>query len=153
MEDKLAPTDPPPIAETCLQTIRLLADQLTVYTDGSATAALGAMSQQQQQQRQPLKCNNISCRTISSLATANRLRASLWAPQCLGLSPKPPCNGSKGGYLQSLHRNSGKGLMMTPGSLFRRTLHDQLTTEEPLFRHCSECTHTNFECRVYICVR
>ncbi len=37
-EDKLAPTDPPPIAETCLQTIRLLDGQLTVYTDGVATA-------------------------------------------------------------------------------------------------------------------
>ncbi len=37
-EGKLAPTDPPPTAETCLQTIRLLAGQLTVYDDGSATA-------------------------------------------------------------------------------------------------------------------
>ncbi len=34
----MAPTDPPPTAETCLQTIRLLAGQLTVYIDGSATA-------------------------------------------------------------------------------------------------------------------
>ncbi len=30
--------DPPPTAETCLQTIRLLDSQLTVYTDGSASA-------------------------------------------------------------------------------------------------------------------
>ncbi len=37
-EGKLAPTDPPLTAETCLQTFHLLADQLTVYTDGSATA-------------------------------------------------------------------------------------------------------------------
>ncbi len=37
-EGKLAPTDPPPTAETCLQTIRLLDDQLTVYADGSASA-------------------------------------------------------------------------------------------------------------------
>ncbi len=37
-EDKLAPTDPPPIAETCLQTTRLLTGRLTVYTDDSATA-------------------------------------------------------------------------------------------------------------------
>ncbi len=37
-DDKLAPTDPPHIAETCLQTIRLLDGQLTVYTDGAATA-------------------------------------------------------------------------------------------------------------------
>ncbi len=37
-EDKPAPTDPPPTAETCLQTILLLAGQLTVYMDGSATA-------------------------------------------------------------------------------------------------------------------
>ncbi len=36
-EGKLAPTDPPPTAETCLQTIRLLDGQLTVYTDGSAS--------------------------------------------------------------------------------------------------------------------
>ncbi len=35
---KLAPTDPPTTAETCLQTIRPLHGQLTVYTDGSATA-------------------------------------------------------------------------------------------------------------------
>ncbi len=33
-----APTGPPPTTETCLQTIYLLAGQLTVYTDGSATA-------------------------------------------------------------------------------------------------------------------
>ncbi len=38
MEGKLAPTDPPWTAETCLQTIRLQASQLTVYTDSSATA-------------------------------------------------------------------------------------------------------------------
>ncbi len=38
MEGKLAPTDPPLTAETCLQTIRLHASQLTVYTDSSATA-------------------------------------------------------------------------------------------------------------------
>ncbi len=37
-EDKPAPTDPPPTAKTCLRTIRLLAGQLTVYMDGSATA-------------------------------------------------------------------------------------------------------------------
>ncbi len=37
-EGKLAPTDPPPTADTCLQTIRLLDGQLTVYTDGSASA-------------------------------------------------------------------------------------------------------------------
>ncbi len=37
-EGKLAPTDPPLTTETCLQTIRLLAGQLIVYTDGSATA-------------------------------------------------------------------------------------------------------------------
>ncbi len=37
-EGKLAPTDPPPTAETCLQTICLVAGQLTVYTDDSATA-------------------------------------------------------------------------------------------------------------------
>ncbi len=30
--------NPPPTAETCLQTIRLLDGQLTVYTDGSASA-------------------------------------------------------------------------------------------------------------------
>ncbi len=35
---KLAPTDPPPTAEMCLTTIRHLDGQLTVYTDGSATA-------------------------------------------------------------------------------------------------------------------
>ncbi len=29
-EDKMAPTDPPPTAETCLQTILFLAGQLTV---------------------------------------------------------------------------------------------------------------------------
>ncbi len=32
----MAPTDPPPTAEACLQTIRLLAGQLTVYIDGWA---------------------------------------------------------------------------------------------------------------------
>ncbi len=37
-EGKLAPTDPPLTAAKCLQTIRLLTGQLTVYTDGSATA-------------------------------------------------------------------------------------------------------------------
>ncbi len=37
-EDKLAPKDPPPAAEKCLQTIRLLAGLLTVYIDGSASA-------------------------------------------------------------------------------------------------------------------
>ncbi len=37
-EGKLAPTYPPPTAETCLQTIRLLYGQLTVYTDGLASA-------------------------------------------------------------------------------------------------------------------
>ncbi len=37
-EGKLAPTDPPTTAETCLQTIRILDDQLTIYTDGSASA-------------------------------------------------------------------------------------------------------------------
>ncbi len=37
-EGKLAPTVPPPTAETCLQTIHLLAGQLTAYTDGSASA-------------------------------------------------------------------------------------------------------------------
>ncbi len=37
-EGKLAPTDPPATAETCLQTIRLVDGQLTVYTDGSASA-------------------------------------------------------------------------------------------------------------------
>ncbi len=37
-EGKLAPTDPSPTAEACLQTIRLLDGQLTVYTDGSASA-------------------------------------------------------------------------------------------------------------------
>ncbi len=36
-EGKLAPTDPPPTAETCHQTIRLLDGQLTVYTDGLAS--------------------------------------------------------------------------------------------------------------------
>ncbi len=36
-EGKLATTNPPPTTETCLQTIRLLADQVTVYTDGLAT--------------------------------------------------------------------------------------------------------------------
>ncbi len=35
---KLALTDPPLNAETCLQTIRLLVGQLTVYADGLATA-------------------------------------------------------------------------------------------------------------------
>ncbi len=34
----VAPTDPPPTAETCLQTIPLLDGQLKVYTDGSASA-------------------------------------------------------------------------------------------------------------------
>ncbi len=38
LEDKLTPTDTPPKAETCPQAIRLLAGQLKVYTDGSATA-------------------------------------------------------------------------------------------------------------------
>ncbi len=38
-EVKLALTGPPPTVETCLQTIRLLAGQLTAYTDGSATAS------------------------------------------------------------------------------------------------------------------
>ncbi len=38
VEGKLAPTDPPPTAETCLQIIHLLASQLTVYTDASVTA-------------------------------------------------------------------------------------------------------------------
>ncbi len=33
----MAPTDPPLTAETCLQYIHLLADQLAAYTDGSAT--------------------------------------------------------------------------------------------------------------------
>ncbi len=37
-EGQLAPTDLPPAAETCFQTIRRLAGQLPVYTDGSATA-------------------------------------------------------------------------------------------------------------------
>ncbi len=37
-EGKLVPTDPPPTAETCHQIIRLLNGQLTVYTDGSASA-------------------------------------------------------------------------------------------------------------------
>ncbi len=37
-DDGRVPTDPPPTAETCLQTIRLLAGQFTVYTDGSASA-------------------------------------------------------------------------------------------------------------------
>ncbi len=37
-EGKLAPTDPPPTAETCLQTNRLLDGKLTVYTAGSASA-------------------------------------------------------------------------------------------------------------------
>ncbi len=37
-EGKLAPTDPPPTADTCLQTIRLLDGKLTVYTAGSASA-------------------------------------------------------------------------------------------------------------------
>ncbi len=37
-EGKLALMDPQPTAETCLQTIRLLDGQLTVYTDGSALA-------------------------------------------------------------------------------------------------------------------
>ncbi len=37
-EGKLAPTDPPPTSETCLQTICLVAGQLTVYTDDSVTA-------------------------------------------------------------------------------------------------------------------
>ncbi len=37
-EGELAPSDPPPTAETCLQTIRLLDGQLTIYTDGSASA-------------------------------------------------------------------------------------------------------------------
>ncbi len=39
-EGKLASTDPPPTAETCLQTIRLMDGQLTVFTDGSATAGI-----------------------------------------------------------------------------------------------------------------
>ncbi len=34
---QIIPTDPPPTSETCLPTIRLLAGQLTVYTDGSVT--------------------------------------------------------------------------------------------------------------------
>ncbi len=37
-EGKLARTDTPLTAETCLQTIHLLDGQLTVYTDGSASA-------------------------------------------------------------------------------------------------------------------
>ncbi len=37
-EGKLAPTDSPQTAETCLQAIRLLDGQLTVYTGGSASA-------------------------------------------------------------------------------------------------------------------
>ncbi len=37
-EGKLASADPPPTAEMCLQTIRLLAGNLTVYADGSTTA-------------------------------------------------------------------------------------------------------------------
>ncbi len=37
-EGKLATPDPPPTAKTCLQTIRFLDGQLTVYTDGSASA-------------------------------------------------------------------------------------------------------------------
>ncbi len=37
-EGKLAPTVTPPTAETCLQTIRLLDEELAVYTDESATA-------------------------------------------------------------------------------------------------------------------
>ncbi len=36
----MAPTDPPPTAEVCLQTIRLLAGQLTAYTDGSTPAGI-----------------------------------------------------------------------------------------------------------------
>ncbi len=36
-QGKRAPTDPPLTAEICLQTIHLLASQLTVYTDGSVT--------------------------------------------------------------------------------------------------------------------
>ncbi len=39
-EGKLAPTDSPLTAETCHQTIRLLAAQLTVYTEGSAAAEI-----------------------------------------------------------------------------------------------------------------
>ncbi len=35
---KLAPTDPPPTAETCLQATRLLDGQLTIFTDSSASA-------------------------------------------------------------------------------------------------------------------
>ncbi len=38
LEGKLAPTDPPSTAQKCLQTIRLLAGQITAYTGGSATA-------------------------------------------------------------------------------------------------------------------
>ncbi len=38
LEDKLTPTDTPPTAKTCPQTIRLLDGQLKVCTDGSATA-------------------------------------------------------------------------------------------------------------------
>ncbi len=38
IKDKTVPTDTPPTAETCLQTIRVLAVQLTVYTDDLATA-------------------------------------------------------------------------------------------------------------------
>ncbi len=38
LEGQLTPTDPPPTADRCLQTICFLAGQLTVYTDGSATA-------------------------------------------------------------------------------------------------------------------
>ncbi len=33
-EDNPAPTDPPPAAETCTQTIRPLAGQSIIYTDG-----------------------------------------------------------------------------------------------------------------------
>ncbi len=36
-EGNLAPTNPPPTAQTCLQTIRLLDGQLTVYIGGSAS--------------------------------------------------------------------------------------------------------------------
>ncbi len=37
-EGQLAPRGPPPTAVTCLQTVRLLDGQLTVYTDDSASA-------------------------------------------------------------------------------------------------------------------
>ncbi len=37
-EHKLSPTDQLLTAETCLQTIRLIAGQLTAHTNGSATA-------------------------------------------------------------------------------------------------------------------